>query len=96
MTQTVTRWWLVRHAPVVGAQGRIYGQDDLDCDWSDVTLFSELATLLPTEPVWLVTPLRRTHATAAAIHLASGGAKPEIEIEPGLAEQHFGDRQGLT
>ncbi|TXH35801.1 MAG: histidine phosphatase family protein [Rhodospirillaceae bacterium] len=96
MTQTVTRWWLVRHAPVVGAQGRIYGQDDLDCDCSDVALFSELATLLPTEPVWLVTPLRRTHATAAAIHLASGGTRPEIEIEPGLAEQHFGDWQGLT
>ncbi|MDY0881407.1 histidine phosphatase family protein [Dongia soli] len=96
MTQTVTRWWLVRHAPVVGAHGRIYGQDDLDCDCSDAALFAELAILLPTEPVWLVTPLRRTHATADAIHLASGGMKPEIAIEPDLAEQHFGDWQGLT
>jgi broad specificity phosphatase PhoE len=96
MSQTVTRWWLVRHAPVVGAQGRIYGQDDLDCDCSDRALFGELAALLPSEPVWLVTPLRRTHATAAAIHLACGGAVPEIEVEPDFAEQHFGDWQGLT
>lgn len=96
MSHTVTRWWLIRHAPVIGAEGRIYGQDDLDCDCSDLALFGELATLMPREPVWLVTQLRRTHATAGAIHQALGGQPPRIEIEPDLAEQHFGDWQGLT
>ncbi|MET1028489.1 MAG: histidine phosphatase family protein [Dongiaceae bacterium] len=97
MSHVVTRWWLIRHAPVIGAAGRIYGQADLDCDCSDVSLFAELAMLLPVEPVWLVTPLRRTQATAAALHHALGhDVAPAVEVEPDLAEQHFGDWQGMT
>ncbi len=95
MTSVVTRWWLIRHAPVIGAEGRLYGQDDLDCDCSDRGLFNDLATLLPKEAVWLVTPLRRTRATADAIQAARGDT-PVYEIEPDFAEQHFGDWQGLT
>ncbi len=37
MTHTVTRWWLVRHAPVIGVNGRVYGQDDIDSDCGDET-----------------------------------------------------------
>ena len=29
---TVTRWWFVRHAPVPGMQGRLYGSSDVACD----------------------------------------------------------------
>lgn len=104
MTHVVTRWWLVRHAPVIGAAGRIYGQDDLDCDCSDAAMFAEVAGQLPADPVWLVTHLKRTQATAAALwqarHLASGDADPAMppasDIERDFAEQHFGTWQGLT
>ena len=40
---TTTRWWWIRHAPVVGHGGRIYGQDDHDCDCSDTETFRRLA-----------------------------------------------------
>lgn len=100
MTNVVTRWWMIRHAPVLGVAGRIYGQDDLDCDCSDAALFTDIAQQLPADPVWLVTHLKRTQATAAALQQAgrwreqANAISPEIERD--LAEQHFGTWQGLT
>ncbi len=94
---TTTRWWWVRHAPVVGHGGRIYGQDDFDCDCSDIATFQGLARLLPADPVWVTSHLRRTQQTAHAIQEQQPGeAPPELLVEPDLAEQHFGDWQGLT
>jgi alpha-ribazole phosphatase len=100
MADIVTRWWLLRHAPVIGADGRLYGQDDLDCDCSDAALFAALARQLPVEPVWLVTPLRRTQATMSALRQAdlagSSAGIVSAETEPGLVEQHFGAWQGRS
>ena len=39
----ITRWWWVRHAPVVGFDGRFYGGADVDCDVSDTASFENLA-----------------------------------------------------
>ncbi len=64
---TTTRWWWVRHAPVVENGGRIYGQDDFNCDCSDAATFQALARLLPADPVWVTSHLRRTQQTARAI-----------------------------
>jgi alpha-ribazole phosphatase len=96
MTHVVTRWWWIRHAPVPGARARIYGQDDLDSDCSDTPTFERLAALLPHQALWLVSHLRRTHQTAGAIRRAAGTAAGEPIVAPELAEQHFGDWQGLT
>jgi len=94
---TTTRWWWVRHAPVVGHNGRIYGQDDLECDCSDQATFRHLARVLPREAVWVTSHLRRTRRTAAAIAAEMAGpASAAPVIEPALAEQHFGDWQGMT
>lgn len=93
---TMTRWWWIRHAPVTGHDGRIYGNLDVDCDCGDEPLFRALAGSLPADAVWIVTPLSRTRATAAAVarHLPAG---PEaFHVEPLLAEQDFGGWQGLT
>lgn len=90
MSGLVTRWWWVRHAPVKDHDGRIYGHDDLAADCSDVGTLAAVAALLPGEAVWVASHLRRTRETVAAL----GG--PEPIIEPDLAEQHFGDWQGLT
>ncbi len=100
MSQTTTQIWWVRHAPVAHG-GRIYGQSDLSCDCSDGALFAGLAGRLPREAVWVTSDLRRTHETAAAI-VRAGLPGPQPIPGPGaiamadLAEQNFGEWQGLT
>jgi len=91
-----TRWWWVRHAPVVGQEGRLYGNLDVGCDCGNDALMRALAGSLPDDAVWVVTPLSRTRATAEAI-VRHHRAPPEaFHVEPLLAEQDFGDWQGLT
>ena len=90
MSAVVTRWWLVRHAPVPNPENRITGQADLDCDVSDTAAFRWLAAALPAEPVWIATPLRRTRQTLDAIRAVSP------LVEPDLMEQSFGAWEGRT
>jgi alpha-ribazole phosphatase len=81
--------------------GRIYGRLDLGCDCSETATFSGLAGQLPRDAVWVTSNLRRTHETAAAI-LRAGlpGPRhipgPEAIAIADLAEQDFGDWQGLV
>jgi broad specificity phosphatase PhoE len=95
-----TRFWWVRHAPV-DHDGRIYGRKDMPCDCTDATVFAGLAKQLPREAVWVTSDLRRTHETARAIVAAGlpGPAQipgPETTTIADLAEQSFGDWQGMT
>ena len=92
---TETRWWFVRHAPVPGMQGRLYGSADVPCDTSDTEAFKALAAKLPADAVWVASNLSRTHDTAAAIR-AAGLPAPEPLIEPDIREQDFGDWANLT
>jgi broad specificity phosphatase PhoE len=96
-----TRWWWVRHAPVVVNNGCCYGQTDHPCDTDDAAAYQRLARILPRAAVWVTSTLRRTHETAAAIVAAGlpGPSEipgPEVTVEADLAEQHFGDWQGRT
>lgn len=91
---TTTRWWWVRHAPVINSGGRIYGQGDLDCDCGDEAVFRALAVALPREAVWVTSTLKRTQQTARAILAARGDDSRELIQVPGLIEQHFGEWQG--
>ena len=100
MSETTTRFWWVRHAPVASG-GRIYGQLDLSCDCLETPLFAGLAEQLPRSAVWVTSDLRRTHETASAI--IRGGLPgpqpipgPEALALADLAEQNFGEWQGLT
>jgi len=92
----VTRWWFVRHAPVVdAAQHRLSGQKDVDADLGDTRTLRATAARLPKDAIWLTTHLKRTRQTAEA--LWDGGAE---HIEPvvvrDFAEQAFGAWTGLT
>lgn len=93
-TAAVTRWWWIRHAPVINGAGRLYGQEDLDCDVSDRARFETLADLLPGDALWFATPLSRTQKTLRAIADAANHDHAPTLIEPFL-EQFFGDWQGL-
>jgi len=82
---------------VVGVNGRNNGQDDIEADTDDEAEFRHLAGLLPHDAVWLVSHLKRTHQTASAIIAARVAATvPAPIITSELAEQHFGDWQGMT
>lgn len=88
---TVTRWWLIRHAPVPNPGGLIYGRSDPSADTGDLATARALARILPDAAVWVVTPLRRTRQTAEALR---PGVAPLVE--PDLAEQDFGVWEGLS
>ena len=93
---TMTRWWWIRHAPVTGQDGRVYGNRDVACDCSDTALFRALAQQLPAAATWVVSPLDRTHKTAAAIARHHGPQASPFEVEAQLIEQDFGTWQGMT
>jgi len=88
-----TRWWWIRHAPVIQTENRIYGQTDLPCDCSDDVLFAALAGALPRDAVLITSDLQRAVNTAAAI-AAAGLSMPDGILDAALREQHFGDWQG--
>ncbi|MEE8351945.1 MAG: histidine phosphatase family protein [Rhodospirillales bacterium] len=91
----VTRWWWVRHAPVINGDGMIYGSSDIDCDVSEKADFESLARTLPGEAVWVTSHLSRTHKTAQAI--ADAGLDfPDPVVEEDFGEQNFGEWQGMS
>ena len=92
----VTRWWWVRHAPVVDAHfGRLSGQSDVSADLSDLESFTRLAPQLPSDAVWIISNLKRTEQTAQALCHA-GGLNIEASREASFAEQAFGDWTNKT
>ena len=93
--QTVTSWWWVRHAPVTTHRGLLYGQSDVPANTEDTEAFEGLAGQLPKGALWVASHLQRTHQTADAI-AAAGHPMDAPLIEEDLAEQNFGDWQGLS
>jgi len=90
----VTRWWLVRHAPVPGYGGRLYPHEDVDADVSDERRMRQLAALLPQDAVWITSGVRRTEQTADAI-LAADAPQPAARVsDADLIEQRYGDWAG--
>jgi len=94
------RLFLVRHALVEpSARLTFYGSLDVAlCGLAlgeEVALHGWLGARLPRPARWVVTPLSRTRATAAAI-FAAGYPEAPLEVEPDLAEQHLGEWQGIT
>ena len=90
-----TGWWWIRHAPVPGSEGRLNGRREVDCDTSDQASFRVLAALLPGDAVAVVSPLKRTRQTLAAI-AAAGARLSEPVVEPDFVEQSFGCWEGLS
>ncbi len=97
---SLTSFWLIRHA-LVDENARLILYGTLDVELCPTTLleqqpmYAALARRLPRPAVWVVTPLSRTRRTAEAI-FAAGYPPTELQIEPGLAEQHLGEWQGLA
>lgn len=95
----VTRWWWIRHAPVINSRHELYGHKDLDCRLDDEETFSTLAEWLPDNAVWVTSHLKRSIATAEAVRKRIAertSTLPVPIIERAFAEQHFGDWEGLS
>ncbi len=95
MTGAITRRWWVRHAVVPNPERRCTASRTWSCDVSNEELFRHQAKLLPKGAVWYSTNLLRRARPPK--NLAKAGAEMgELHIDPDLAEQHFGNWQGLT
>lgn len=87
----VTKWWWIRHGPVVNPDRRLYGQSDIDAHFPDAEMLARLRARLPADALWLISGLRRTQQTAAALGCDTAACLREAALN----EQHFGDWQGL-
>ena len=86
-------WW-IRHAPVVGNNFCCYGNNEVDCDVSNVQLFQELKDKLPNNSHVYTSNLSRTIKTFKAV--ANLGYKYESHrIDNRLSEQDLGDYTGM-
>jgi len=90
-----TRFWWVRHAPVVENGGLVYGGAEIDADVSDVSLFRGLAAALPKNAAFVASALSRTRQTLNAV---SRAGRPDIPatlaLDARLNEQSLGDWHG--
>ena len=94
MTDRITEWWLVRHAPTVNPGKTVYGALDLDIELPPPETFEALSAMLPADPVWMVSNLSRTRKTLDGILAVRDIRAVEVHIEPDFAEQHFGEWEG--
>ena len=86
-------WW-VRHAPVVGNFDRCYGNNEVDCDVSDIFVFKKLVKNLPKNADVYTSNLSRTIKTFEAAVKSGYKFKKHI-TDDRLAEQDLGEYTGM-
>jgi alpha-ribazole phosphatase len=79
---SITRIWLIRHAPVQGPRGVIHAAD-APADVTDRPAFAALTAALPAAAPAFCSPAQRTRDTARALGLDAVTAEA-------FREQHFG------
>ncbi|MEH6474704.1 MAG: histidine phosphatase family protein [Sneathiella sp.] len=94
MQRKISNWWLVRHAPV--PLKTLYGQQDVEAEYTDHTAFRWLANELPLEARWITSDLSRCVKTAGRILEAANNEHVKLQTCRDLREQNFGDWQGST
>ena len=95
MTAVTTRFWWIRHAPVINPDHILYGQSDIAADLSDDGAFIAIAGKLPDDAVWVTTTLARARQTAEKI-ARQKSTEIEIKHQDTLREQFFGDWEGRS
>jgi broad specificity phosphatase PhoE len=95
-----TRFWMLRHAVVEqNARLFLYGTMDVRLCPEQLaaqgSVYATIAARLPRPAAWVVTPLRRTQDTAAAL-FAAGYPRQTPRVVPELVEQDLGAWQGLV
>lgn len=90
----LTEWYFIRHASVKNSRKGIYSHSDSDAILPDEGSVKSMASDLPDDAIWFVSPLKRTRQTAEILrsHMKKPGA---IYYDDALKEQNFGDWQSL-
>lgn len=82
--------YLVRHAPLQGVSGLVYGTEaDIDGQ-TPAAAFQALATALPEDATWVVSGIPRTAQTCYRVLHYYWDNNPIIYVRPFLQEQDFG------
>lgn len=89
-----TRWWWLRHAPVRGGDGMVYGWTDLPIEPPTAEEIQAVASALPKDAAWITSGLRRSCDTAALFAAVHPNAAKAIE-ERAFAEMNFGEWEGV-
>lgn len=90
------RLFLIRHAPVIGKSGLIYGDDaDIDLDGQKPRI-NELADILPSpkQSVWFSSGVDRAVRTAQAVLFSMKAPATEVRPHIKFREQNFGSLLG--
>lgn len=90
---TSCTWWWIRHAPVRGMDGVVYGAMDVDADCSDGAQFDAVRRALPDHAVWFCSPMKRAVQTLRALRQAGDDGHRIIDS---FGEQNFGSWQGQS
>jgi alpha-ribazole phosphatase len=88
-----SNWWWLRHGPT-DAAGKMIGSTNINAQLPDREVLEQLSRSLPTDAIWLVSPLDRCKQTAAALRGFPAFVSATQEIVPDLREQDFGDWDG--
>ena len=91
----MTKFWWVRHAPVIGNNGCCYGNNEVDCDTSDVNSFIELEKKLPKHSIVFSSPLSRAIKTFEKVNSLRTLSEKATIIDKRLAEQDIGSWAGI-
>ena len=86
-------WW-VRHAPVINNNNCCYGDNEVDCDTSDLVKFKYLANFLPKNAKAYSSTLSRAKKTFLATVKAGFEFKSLVE-DRRLKEQNIGEFAGM-
>ncbi len=90
----MTSFWWIRHAPVIGNNECCYGNNEVECDISDINSFKKLSEKLPSYTKVFTSNLSRTIKTLNAT--SKQGYKYNIHIKDNrIEEQNLGDYTGM-
>ena len=90
----MTSFWWIRHAPVIGNNQRCYGNNEVECDLSDINSFKKLSNILPHNTNVFTSNLSRTIKTLNATLKHGYKFKRHIKDDR-IEEQNLGDYTGM-
>ena len=91
----MTQFWWIRHAPVIGNNNCCYGNNEVDCDTSDINSFKKLEEKLPMDFIVFSSPLSRAVKTYFKFSNLRNLPESHYTLDNRLTEQDLGTWVGM-